>query len=213
IKELLSQPNVIITSRPSSKLLVGLHTINIKLETIGFYPNQVNEYLERTFSAQANKVQLFLQSRLLIQDLVRIPIQLDALCISWSGGLGSEMKFDTITAVYRAIEDSLWKKDILRLGKAHEGKPITEFLIQDCDPSGIKDLVKDEINFLEDFAFTGLHNDIIDFESTHRNVISRHFKPPMTLLDKTLPRLSFLRTSDLSPEHRNRSYHFLHLTF
>jgi hypothetical protein len=44
VKELLNQPNVIITSRPSGKLPAGLHAIDIELETIGFYPNQVNEY-------------------------------------------------------------------------------------------------------------------------------------------------------------------------
>jgi hypothetical protein len=75
---------------------------------------------------------------LLIQDLVQIPIQLDALCFTWNEGLGSEMKFDTMTAVYRAIEDSLWKKDILRLEKTQDGKPITETLVQDCDPSEIE---------------------------------------------------------------------------
>ncbi|KAI9764403.1 MAG: hypothetical protein M1839_005897, partial [Geoglossum umbratile] len=211
VKELLNQPNVIITSRPTGELPADLHAIDIELETIGFYPNQVNEYLKRTFSAQANEVRSFLQSRLLIQDLMRIPILLDALCFTWNEDLVSKMKFDTMTAVYRVIEDSLWKKDILRLGKTHDGKPITDSMIQKCNPSEIECLVKDEIYILESFAFIGLHRDIIDFEST---LIPTHFRPPtMTLLDKTLSCLSFLRTSDLSLEHRSRSYHFLHLTF
>ena len=211
LKELLDQPNVIITSRPSGRLPSGLAAIDIELETIGFYPNQVNEYLERVVPKQATELQSFLRDHLLVQDLVRVPIQLDALCFTWNKGFE---KFDTMTTIYRAIEDGLWKKDILRLEKKLDGKPVTEFQIQDSASSEIKNLVKDEIDILEGFAFTGLHNDVIDFEPGHRDIISTHFKPPtMTLLAKTLPHLSFLRTSDLSSEWRNQSYHFLHLTY
>ncbi|KAK0617464.1 armadillo-type protein [Immersiella caudata] len=215
LKELLDQPNAIITSRPSGKLPAGLHAIDIELETIGFYPDQVNEYLERNSSEQASEVQSFLQGHLLIRDLIRIPIQLDALCFTWSESINSKMKLDTMTVIYRAIEHSLWKKDILRLEKKIDGKPVTNSMIQHSDPDEIRDLVNDEICFLEGLAFTGLHNDVIDFESRHRSVISTHFKPPAKtfLLDKTLPHLSFLRTSDLLSKRGNRSYHFLHLTY
>lgn len=214
IKELLGQPNVIITSRPSGKLPFDLHDLDIELETVGFSPDQVNEYLERTLPAQANEIQSFLNSRPLLQDLVRIPIQLDALCFIWNQGLNSEMKFDTMTTVYRAIEASLWKKDIVRLEKIHEGTPITEHMSQECDSSGIQRLVKDEIYLLECLAFTGLRNDIIEFNSKHRAMISDHFMPQsVILLDKTFPRLSFLRTSEYLPGYHDRSYHFLHLTY
>jgi predicted NACHT family NTPase len=78
LKKLLDQPNVIITSRPSGKLASGLKAIDMELETIGFYPDQVNEYLERVLPEQTEAIQSFLQDRPLVQDLVRIPIQLDA---------------------------------------------------------------------------------------------------------------------------------------
>ncbi|KAK4149429.1 hypothetical protein C8A00DRAFT_46964 [Chaetomidium leptoderma] len=203
LKELLNQPNVIITSRPSGKLPRGLDAIDIELETIGFYPDQVNEYLERVLPDQAKEIQSFLQDRPLVQDLVRVPIQLDAFGFTWIESSSAPTKLDTMTAVYQAIEDGL-----------HDGKLLTKALIQDSDPSEIKDLVKDEIYFLEGFAFTGLHNDVIDFESRHQKAISTHCKrPTITLSATTLPRLSFLRTSDLSPRKGNRSYHFLHLTY
>lgn len=84
---LLKRPNVIITSRPSMKFSKDLHT-DLELETIGFYPHQVKEYIEKVFTdpetgavdPKVGEVQTFLQSHLLIQGLVRIPIQLDAIC-------------------------------------------------------------------------------------------------------------------------------------
>ncbi|KAK4096674.1 hypothetical protein N658DRAFT_335672 [Parathielavia hyrcaniae] len=212
LKELLDQPNVIIMSRPSGTLPTGLRGIDIELETIGFYPDQISEYLERTVPEKANEIHSFLQGHVLLLDLVRIPIQLDALCFIWDRGLDPSMRLDTMTAIYRAIEHTLWKKDIVQLEKTDGGKPVTKFLIQDSDPHEIGKLAKDEICFLEGLAFTGLYNDVIDFESRHRNDISTHFGTPF-LLDKTLPRLSFLRTSDPLSKHHNRSYHFLHLTY
>ncbi|KAK4652824.1 hypothetical protein QC762_0077170 [Podospora pseudocomata] len=216
LKELLSQPNVIITSRPSGKLPAGVHAIDIELETIGFYPDQVNEYLAKAFSEQAREIQSFLEDRFLIQDLVRIPIQLDALCFTWKAGFRFGTKFNTMTAIYQAIENSLWKKDILRLEKKHDGELLTEALVLGFDSFQVEVFVNDEIEFLELLAFTGLHNDVIDFESRNWKVISSHLKHPF-VLEKTLPRISFLRTSDLPSdlpsEHRNQSYHFLHLTY
>ena len=214
---LLNQPNVIITSRPYGSLPPDLHPLDLELETIGFYPDQVKEYIEKTLGDRRKvvEIQSFLQHRLLVQGLVRIPIQLDALCFTWDEGFSRNPMLQTMTAIYQAIEQRLWRKDVLRLEKKDNGEPVTYSHIQDSDPSEIEDLVKDEIYFLEGLAFTGLHNDVIDFEARHRRHIAKNYKPLATtfLVDKTLPRLSFLRTSDPSAEHSSRSYHFLHLTF
>ncbi|KAH0565281.1 hypothetical protein GP486_001331, partial [Trichoglossum hirsutum] len=218
LRELLDQPNVIITSRPYASLPAGLSAFDLELETIGFYPDQVKDYLEKAFSdpERADEVQFFIQGHWLIQGLVRIPIQLDALCFTWSEAFGDKITPQTMTAIYKAIEQSLWKKDILRLDKIHhEGSLVTEGDIKTLLPSEIKDFVRDEINLLEGLAFTGLFNNIIDFDSEHRNAVSELFKLTgrKFLLDKTLARLSFLRTSDPSAKARDRNYHFLHLTF
>lgn len=45
LEELLNQPNVIITSRPYTRLPAGLKPVDFELETIGLYPDQVNDYL------------------------------------------------------------------------------------------------------------------------------------------------------------------------
>ncbi|KAL7797071.1 armadillo-type protein [Trichoderma afarasin] len=215
LNELLKQPNIIVTSRPSGKMLLGM---DLELETIGFYPDQVKDYIEKVFTnpktveidmETVNKVRAFLQNHWLIQGLVRIPIQLDALCYSWKD-IRSDMPA-TMSALYQTIELSLWKKDILRLKKTHGEDPVTAGHIQAASRQKIEEFVKDEILFLESLAFTGLHDDVIEFEQNHFNYISdsiRNFLP-----DKTVPCLSFLRNSNPSSEDCNRSYHFIHLTF
>ncbi|KIM96543.1 hypothetical protein OIDMADRAFT_33184 [Oidiodendron maius Zn] len=203
---LLGQPNVVITSRPSARLPHHLHP-DLELETVGFYQDQVECYLEKTFgdSQKVHKIQSFLQDHLLMQSLVRIPIQLDALCYIWDED--SQSGLETMTDIYRAIEHSLFKKDIVRLGKIHN-----EIDIKSASRSRVEEFVRDEVSLLEGLAFTGLDNDIIDFNSEHRNAVADHFTPSL-LLDKTLPCLSFLRTSDSSLQNRSPTYHFLHLTY
>ncbi|KAH7370292.1 armadillo-type protein [Rhexocercosporidium sp. MPI-PUGE-AT-0058] len=219
--ELLNQPNVIITSRPSGTIPRNLKPLDLELETIGFYPSQVKEYIEKAFadpdtkirdSRMVGKIQSFLQDRLVMQNLVRIPVQLDALCYTWDEASDSEPIPETMTAVYQAIEHQLWKKDVRRLEKKSNGELVTRCHIENSGPSQIDGLVKTEIDFLEALSFTGLHGDVIDFEA---RLITKYFKLPATfLLDKALPRLSFLRTSDpLAAKHSNRNFHFLHLTF
>ncbi|KAK3946775.1 armadillo-type fold domain-containing protein [Pseudoneurospora amorphoporcata] len=212
---LLDQPNVIITSRPYGKPLVGL---DLELETIGFYPNQVKAYINKVFteySDTAVRVQSFLKARSLLQGLMRIPIQLDALCFAWNGSINSSSELNTMTDVYQAIDQSLWKKDILRLGKKHDNELVEAAYIQESGWTEIENLVSTEILFLEILAFTGLQNDTIEFDSTHLGQILHRFADilPGFLPSKTMPPLSFLRTSDSLMETSHRTYHFLHLTY
>ena len=211
---LLQRPNVVVTSRPSARPRKDLN-LDLELETIGFFEDQVQSYIDMAFTdpRKINEVQSFVQGHWLIQSLVRIPIQLDALCYTWSDpkeGTVPQTVPDTMSGMYKSIEKKLWKKDAIRLEKRHDGELVTPSQIQ---TTGVEDLVLDEIYFIEGLAFTGLHNDVIDFTSEHRNAVSEHFNLSKFLLDKTLPRLSFLRTSDSSAKFEDREYHFIHLTF
>jgi HEAT repeat protein len=215
LNELLEQPNIIVTCRPSGRLPLSL---DLELEALGFYPDQVNNYIEKAFinpktaemdEKTIDKVQSFLEKHWLIQGLVRIPIQLDALCYSWND-IRSDMP-ETMTALYQAIELSLWKKDIVRLEKKHNDRLVTPYHIQDAGQQKMEEFVRDEISFIEGLAFAGLLSDTIEFEPKHLNLISDRF--PGFLLDKAVSSLSFLRTSSPSSEYRDRSYHFIHLTF
>ncbi|KAH8898205.1 hypothetical protein GQ53DRAFT_777676 [Thozetella sp. PMI_491] len=189
LEDLLKQPNVIVTSRPYSKPPDDLH---LELETIGFYADQVNEYIRKTVRdpQKIDEIQSFLQQHQLVQDLVRIPIQLDALCFAWNEGINHGTKLDTITA--------------------HGGEPVTKAQIQSTSRLKIESFVEDEILFLEGLAFNGMRDDIIEFDT---NYIDDAFDQRSALADKTIPCLSFLQTSDPSTEFRNQTCHFLHLTY
>lgn len=45
LKTLLNQPYAVITSRPSANLSAGLLPVDLEVETIGFYPEQVKAYV------------------------------------------------------------------------------------------------------------------------------------------------------------------------
>ncbi|KAI6778333.1 uncharacterized protein J7T54_003340 [Emericellopsis cladophorae] len=213
LKWLLDQRNVIITSRPYTKLPTTI-TLDLELETIGFYPDQVIEYLRNTFPdpQKTSKIWSFLQDHQLMQGLVRIPVQLDALCFTWNEGFDSAVTLDTMTAVYQAIEQRLWKKDIPLLNKKHEGELVTKLHIQSASRFRVEALAGHEICFLEGLSFTGMHNDVVEFDQQLLNEAFDRFAPNL-LPDATLPRLSFLRTSDPSSKISNQSCHFLHLTY
>ncbi|KUL81955.1 hypothetical protein ZTR_10973 [Talaromyces verruculosus] len=211
---LLNEDNVIITSRPHAAKLLGLAPFDLELETVGFHPNQVQAYLAKAITDPdtVNQISSFIQSHWLIQGLVRIPIQLDALCYSWDIGFRSGARLQTMTTIYQAIELKLWKKDILNLEKrnntGHNGETAvwklgTRLQIQSLH-------MGTEMKFLECLAFTGLYSDIIEFQQGHRNCL---YEQPefCTMSDDILDRLSFLRTSDTSDQDNN--YHFLHLIF
>ncbi|KAK8058996.1 hypothetical protein PG994_009444 [Apiospora phragmitis] len=222
LRSLLNLPWVIVTSRPHGSLTQSLTEFDLELETIGFSPDQVRAYIEQVFTApdanepgreRAKSLHSFLRHRPLLQGLVRIPIQLDALCFVWNdrdSGLHSKSTLDTMTAVYQAIAESLWKKDILKLETEHKRKAYSPGM------DGIKSIVPGETYFLEGLAFTGLINDIIEFWPKDCRAVSEEFQQfqlpnSRVLPEKTLPRLSFLRTSD--PLSNSRNYHFLHLTY
>ncbi|OAQ89063.1 armadillo-type fold domain-containing protein [Purpureocillium lilacinum] len=207
LAELLQQRNVIITSRPNANH-PALQDLDLELETIAFSPKQVNAYLDAdpNMMPRANEVKSFLQHHRLIQGLVRIPIQLDALCYAWEDLKRTTLP-NTMTRIYQAIEQKLWKKDAVRLNKISEGDA------QIARPAEIKLRVKTEIALLECFAFNGLHSDVIDFTPDHRDKLVEMSQLSDLPLDETLARLSFLRTSDPSTRLEDRNYHFLHLTF
>jgi hypothetical protein len=215
LKDLLNRHNVIITSRPCAVNLPGLRSFDLELETVGFHPDQVQAYLSKVVHNEynANEIWSFINSHWLVHGLVQIPIQLDALCYSWESDFRSKGAPETMTALYQAIELKLWKKDILQLGKKDGGERLAETRVQKMQTRPqIRLLVGSEIELVEFLAFTGLYNDIIEFDNNQRAKI---FEQPSLcgMSDDILDRLSFLRTSDSSSKYTDRNYHFIHLAF
>lgn len=224
LRWLLNRPNVIITARPSVSFPQELRKVDLELETIGFYPEQVDEYIKMAFTdprkEEGNKgspsntvenIQRFLQKHQLVQSLIRIPILLDALCLTWSDTIDGHV-LNTMTGLYQAIELNLWRKDVQRLSKKHDDQPISAEQIKRAIGREIENFIGNELCFLECLAFTGLYHDEIHFTRQQLGCISVELGGKL-MLDKTLPSLSFLRTPGLSADPADQSYHFLHLTF
>lgn len=59
--ELLNDPNVTITSWPNASLPAIVEPLDLELQTIGFYSDQVKAYLDAVIKQHANEIQSFLQ--------------------------------------------------------------------------------------------------------------------------------------------------------
>jgi hypothetical protein len=123
--------------------------VHLELETIGFYPEQVDEYIINSHTQYADEIKLFLQDHQLVRSLARIPIQLDALCHCWKDIKANYgyAKQQTMTSLYQAIQTSLWKKDIPNLRPG--GKDMQSSDIKSADQVRIENLVQDQLYFLE----------------------------------------------------------------
>ena len=214
LQNLLNQSHVIITSRPYRSILAYVKPPDLELETIGFYPEQADVYIEKAVSDElAQEIKLFMQEHSLIQGLARIPIQLEAICYCWDR-ISADVP-TTMTTLYQAIELSLWRKDAWNLTKVPD-----RHAAQQLSKSEITEFVQAEVNLLQSLAFTGLYNDIVEFDAKYRDQIlqnkdqiMKYLKcPASTTISTNLAKLSLLRTSDTSDDG-HRSYHFLHLTF
>ncbi|KAF3021614.1 hypothetical protein E8E14_013909 [Neopestalotiopsis sp. 37M] len=217
---LLGMPALIVTSRPQG--LVSGQNFDLELETIGFYPKQINLYIKAVFPDNSEKVKelrSILQQHRILQGLVRIPIQLDALCYildAEESSLLTKSQMQNMTGIYQAIAASLWTKDILALEKKNNtGIPLEKDELQNLSLTEIESFVHDEVRFLERLAFNGMASDTIkinftktDFQEVRKKLPPKDFP---FLPEKLLSCTSFLRTSN--PSSNNPDFHFLHLTF
>ncbi|KAJ2995767.1 hypothetical protein NUW58_g1175 [Xylaria curta] len=208
---LLTRPDVIITCRPSARLPDTLR-LDLELETLGFYPSQIMEYLKAAFSApeKVEEIGIFLQEHRLLYSLVRISIQLDALCLIWGEERRSKhASLRTLTTIYIAIEDRLWRKDVDRLDRLPKGKA------EEVGKNEMKGFNGDIVTLLGCLAFNGMYHNVVEFQPEYRDVVLEYvgrYNNNLTL-SEILEKVSFLRTSDPLLKPAERSYHFLHLTY
>ncbi len=221
LQELLNQPAVLVTSRPYVELKRAL-PMDLELETIGFSTENVTAYLDNSAIMpvlQAQQMKRFIQTNPFIQGLANVPIQLDALCYSWDEIKRLQQAASgpaTVTSLYQAIMNKLWRKDILRLGKQEGGKLLTESQVNALQSSfRIEKLVRAEQNFLTTLAFTGLQRNQIEFHQRDLHAmidqLEREGKDLPITLEANLKKLSFLHTDEA--EREQHSSHFMHLTF
>ncbi len=225
LKELLNQKHVVMTSRPAGVDSHRLGQLDLELETVGFTPDNVQTYIQ-TFVPEANQtaIQQFIKRTPLIQGLVNIPIQLDALCYSWDSLPVSKRKQGAITmsVLYQVMVEKLWHKDGARLGKkAQDGTLLSLSDIQGLSLKQIeKQLVAAENEYLSYLAFKGLQDARIEFDLAYLNDLTDALNETRAstealplLLKRDLKQTSFLHTADAHLPETQRAYHFLHLTF
>ncbi|KAJ5710713.1 hypothetical protein N7488_004869 [Penicillium malachiteum] len=223
LKELLDMPACIVTSRPRVVLPdYCKDQFDLELETVGFYPEQVTSYIEKTITNSQkqgpdwegiNELQSLLRQHQLLQQLVRIPIQLDALCFIWETdqrAVLGESKLETMTSIYQAIMRSLWRKDTLRSNMEVHNKPVTSVDIQNMPLDQLENFFP--VGILEKLAIEGMVHDTISFTESQAMATPSSIPglaEPLTA--GMLAIISCLRTHDASTE--DPVYHFIHLTF
>lgn len=211
LEALLTQRNVIITSRPHTIRRQFAAKLDLELEAIGLLSEQVEEYLKGQQMSRntLTHIQAFITRNPLVQTLVRIPIQLDAICYAWSAKPFEDGNV-TMSSLYWTILGRLCEKDIPLLSKNDaDGEQIMQEQLQGHSTSELVYLVSDEIGVLGRLAFDGLNSEIVEFDIDR---MTRANSSQLRLPDNTLRCTSFLRASFNSIDPSNRTYHFLHLT-
>ncbi|MCX8567229.1 MAG: HEAT repeat-containing protein [Glomeribacter sp. 1016415] len=222
LQTLLNQAHVVITSRPAGVDAKLLGQLDLELETVGFSPANVRAYIEKCVpTLNQAAIQQFIHHTPLIQGLVNIPIQLDALCYSWDK-LPKNQEV-TMAMLYEAMVDKLWRKDSVRLEKKQNGELLKPILIDSLWPQRLeKQVIHIESEYLGYLAFRGLQKEQIEFDDIFLNEVlgeldkqrEREGKEPLPLpLILDLKKTSFLHTADTEQSESKRHYHFLHLTF
>ncbi|KAF8942428.1 hypothetical protein BGZ46_006759, partial [Entomortierella lignicola] len=144
-KVLLQQEHVLITSRPSGVDKSILPKIDLELETVGFAPQNVKDYLSIALPQdQVQSVQNFIDQTPVVQGLVNIPVQLDVICFSW-GSLPTNIEDITITRLYESLVCKLCRKDVFKLQRKSGDELLSEYDIDKLHPSEIYNLIDPEL--------------------------------------------------------------------
>ncbi|KAF9353790.1 hypothetical protein BGX26_008434 [Mortierella sp. AD094] len=227
LRDLVEKYNAVITSRPSGVDMSPPPKLDLELETVGFSPENVKDYLANVLNPDTAKaVHEFIQQTPLILELFNIPVQLDVVCFSWDSFDLNGKPPVTMTGLYETIVRKLWCKDAVRLRKKSNEEVLTQNQIKALPPHRINKLMATEFEYLGYLAFKGMENyhqiefdestlnDTIDELYRHCEDIKQGPLPPQ-LLD-TLKETSFQHTADSDLDNRdldNRAWCFLHLTF
>ncbi len=226
LTDLLGQPQLIVTSRPTGVDSSRLKAFDLELETIGFSHENVQMYLEKTEPEFATEILEVMKRTPAMRELGNIPVQLDALCYSWPAVKAAVRKGATVTMtmLYQAMVDKLWRKDAERLNKAYDGQPLCSSDLIAASPKEIEGLLADESDYLSYLSFRGLQKNVIEFDPSFLGAIKKEINEkreqqgkkllPLPLpFQRYLKQTSFLHTSDVDLLEDERKYYFPHLTF
>ena len=214
-KQLLKHPRVIISSRPNHASKLQTQQLDLRLNTVGFYPDQIEKYIHAPGimdnREMASEIYSFIKAHPRMLELAQIPVQLDAICYSWED-LCNTFRPDntprtmTMTMIYTAVANRLFRKDLAR-----PGERLTEDTVNGKTDSEVENDMATEIAFLEGLAFHGFLANIIEFDHPTREWIKLHLS--IQTEENKLKQLSLFRTSDTTLSKNHQNFHFIHLTF
>ena len=238
---LLKWPNVIITSRSAADNFVNsVARVDLEIEARGLSTMSIWKYLEDEDFVSAEhteNIRRFIESNGVVLEMIQSPLHLDILCYAWNNLaiVDSTVAFDhdetntskelendvendnspTVTKLYQAIEQKLWRKDIVRLRKRENGELLTHEIVNAVrDPARLVRVVQDESNLLGELAFMMVRESRLIFtdEDVERAIheLESRTRPLPLSLERNLQDLSFLRCD--SDEAGLRNYRFVHLT-
>ncbi|KAH8697408.1 hypothetical protein BGW36DRAFT_378643 [Talaromyces proteolyticus] len=219
LHNILEMPWTIVTTRPYASGQHFVTDIDLEAETVGFQRQQILSYVNNSEIVAdrsiAEDILTFLKVNPQLETFFAIPIQLDAMCYSWNTGFLSDSS-KTMTSIYQAVVLKLWQKDIVRLQKKWNEKQITEEVARCFQDHQIERVAQEEVAIVEILAFTGLYNNLIEFnprDRAHIYQLTPSQKEQAPLSEHIIEYLSFLRSSNQPMEKGVRDYYFLHLTF
>ena len=115
-----------------------------------------------------------------------------------------------MTSLYLAISQKLWKNTALRLGKTDcDRKLVTRQQLDHWTWSYFREYIKDEVDFLQELAFRGLYEEVIEFSVEDAEILDTSQRMP----SEKIIHLAYLCASDSSVDIDDRTFHFIHLTF
>ncbi|KAI1110852.1 hypothetical protein F5Y14DRAFT_465111 [Nemania sp. NC0429] len=226
LEKLMNRHLVLITSRSYGN---DISSVNLHLEALGLNKESIEAYVGNTeiVSSHVGKAILrFIQNKVSIRDMLRVPILLDILCYSWDElqrqnvtSIATEdakgHDLPTITSLYQAVIRTLWRKDIPRLGKADHGELVTAEIVNSVrDAARIERVVRAESNLIGEISIIMMESAQVELsEEVISETIQRLEMAGIELplsLEQNIPKLSFIRL-----EHRSqrRQISFIHLTF
>ena len=239
---LLKWPNVIITSRSTADDFANsVARVDLEIEARGLSTMSIWKYLEdKDFvsAAHTENIRRFIESNGVVLEMIQSPIHLDILCYAWnelamvkpavafdhdetktSENLENDVETDkspTVTKLYQAIEQKLWRKDIVRLKKRENGELLTDEIVDAVgDPARLIRVVQDEKTLLGELAFMMVCENRLVFTNQDVQCAIGKLESRTGLLELSLERnlqdLSFLRCD--SDEIGLHNYRFVHLTF
>ncbi|CAF3949112.1 unnamed protein product, partial [Adineta steineri] len=211
-EKLLKTPHHILTSRPYQNVLA----YHVQMEITGFTDKNIEQYVEQFFdqmkddldnsSNKSQKLFRFLQTNRSIWGVAHIPVNLELICSLWSNEDLIETKELTITSLYTAMIEWLFRRYLSMPNKK----------IQNLPEDDVNQRCEKELAFLENLAFNGMKSNTIILrpnllkKALNEEKVSLHDHPHILNMGVLK---SFNKQGIDTQIETDKDHYFVHLSF